>query len=89
MLSFLLDKQLTDKERMLDCIKKVHDWQSNNSYKEPSQSSFKDSPQASTVTAKDLKLELSLSFMGQEAITTVEELDAYLARSMKLSTPKS
>ncbi len=88
MLSFLIERKLTDKERMLECIKKVYDWHMG-SFKESSETSLKDSPQASTVTTKDLKLELGPTVAGQEAITTVEELDAFLTRSLKIATPKT
>lgn len=81
MLKFLLEKKLTNKEHILECIKKVHDWQTA-SFKEPSVNSFKDgvAKAPSTVaTTKDLKLEL-IQGQVQPNITSINELETYLAK---------
>lgn len=77
MLSFILNKKLTNKEHMLECIKKVYDWQTA-SFKESSQTSLKDSAPSSLITTKDLKLELAP--IQPNNIKTVEDLEAYLVK---------
>ncbi len=68
MMNFLLDKKLTDKEHMLECIKKVHQWQMQE---QTSANSFEES----VTTVKDLKLDL---VQGQMYPSNVQELETYL-----------
>ena len=67
MLNFLLNKNLTNKEHMLECIKKVHQWQ----IQEQSSNSFEDS----VATVKDLKLDLA---QGKIYPSNLEELENFL-----------
>lgn len=89
MLSFLLDKKLTNKEHILECIKKVHDWQTASFNKDSasmsSSTSIKESATSTIATTKDLKLELA---PGQANIKTIEELEAYLVK-FNLNATKS
>ena len=78
MLSFLLDKKLTTKDHVLECIKKVHDWQSASFNKDNTATNSTTSLKESSVaTTQDLKLELAPE---QANITTIKELEEYLVK---------
>jgi hypothetical protein len=81
MLSFLLNKNLTTKEHILECIKKVHDWQTASYAKDStatnSSTSMKESATSTIATTTNLKLELAPE---HTIVTTIEELEAYLVK---------
>ena len=91
MLSFLLKKGLTDKSKILDCIKKVHTWQkqtvnntNNSSTCEESTSNLFSEMTPSVATLTELKLDLEHSYPN-----SIEELDAFLSKKCNLNASNS
>lgn len=83
MINFLLSKTLITKEKILECINKVHTWHLTQNH--PSQESAEpvvnqlEDPSI-VATLSDLKLDLAQSYP-----TTVEELDTYLSSKCNLN----
>lgn len=87
MINFLLSKDLTSKEKILECIKKVHTWHlTQTSQEEVSASSSHNQLEDSSgvATLSDLKLDLAQSYP-----VTVEELDLYLSSKSNLNVSNS
>ena len=94
MLKFLLKKNLTDKPKILECIKKVHTWQSQAAHNnnngtqnieqhEQSTNLFEEST-STVATVTELKLDLEHSYP-----TSVEELEVFLSKKCNLNASNS
>ncbi len=90
MLNFLLKKGLTDKAKILDCIKKVHTWSNNqananaSSCEEPSTTNIFGELTPSVATLTELKLDLEHTYPN-----TVDELDVFLTKKCNLNASNS
>lgn len=76
MINFLLSKNLITKEQILDCIKKVHEWQTNYKQEQDEQAPNELEDASLVATLSDLKLELRPNGAYP---TTVDQLDVFLA----------
>lgn len=89
MLNFLLNKNLTDKSKILECIAKVHDWQNQASMEQIAGPSLTGATSSAATTSSNLEasslvatltnLNLDLTSCQQQSYPkTIEELDQYL-----------
>lgn len=79
MLNFLLNKNLTNKEKILECIKNVHTWSSNRD-----ESASQSEETSLVVDLSDLKLNLDPTYP-----TTIDELNAFLSSKQDLKIDSS
>jgi ankyrin repeat protein len=88
MLNFLLKKGLTDKLKILECIKKVHTWSNSNanvsSCEESSATNIFGELTPSVATLTELKLDLEHTYPN-----SVDELDAFLTKKCNLNASNS
>ena len=82
MINFLISKSLIDKAQILECIEKVHSWQTVNQGEGNSENEADQACASAAVS--DLKLNLAQNFP-----ITIEELDAYLNFKANLNESNS